>query len=369
MTSRERIQAILNLEVPEDRIGITDSYWPETVERWHNEGLPEGVSPLEFFDTDFDHIYMDASLRLEEAILEETDEYTIRKNKHGFTAKVWKGRSGALGYLDHTIKTRENWERLQYRLEVDIGDTSRIGTESYFTPFLRYPSWSEMAARWQDLRRRNKFVTLVVYAPFEATWRKHGFERTLMNMVEDPGLVEDMFDVHTTLVIETVKRGLAEGVRPDGLFLIGDIGYRNGVLFSPSAYEKLLFPYHQRLCDYCNDNGIAPILHTDGDIRSVFSLLIEAGFRAIQPLEASAGLDVRELKQQYGNRVVLMGNISAPKMSDSQEIEAEIKSKLLAAKEGGGYIYHSDHSVPSTVSFDNYRVVMELVHKYGRYDL
>jgi uroporphyrinogen decarboxylase len=35
---------------------------------------------------------------------------------------------------------------------------------------------------------------------------------------------------------------------------------------------------------------------------------------------------------------------------------------------GGGYIFHSDHSVPPTVSFDNYKYAMELVDKYGRYD-
>ena len=34
---------------------------------------------------------------------------------------------------------------------------------------------------------------------------------------------------------------------------------------------------------------------------------------------------------------------------------------------GGGYIYHSDHSVPSDVSFDNYAFAMEMVRKYGSY--
>jgi len=99
VTPRERIGRILSLGVPDDRIGITDSYWPETLERWHQEGLPDGVSPLDYFDTDFDYMYLDVSLRMEEAVLEETDEYTIRKDKHGFTAKVWKHQSGALGYL------------------------------------------------------------------------------------------------------------------------------------------------------------------------------------------------------------------------------------------------------------------------------
>ncbi len=33
----------------------------------------------------------------------------------------------------------------------------------------------------------------------------------------------------------------------------------------------------------------------------------------------------------------------------------------------GRYIYHSDHSIPDNVSFDQYRRGLELVEQYGRY--
>ena len=35
---------------------------------------------------------------------------------------------------------------------------------------------------------------------------------------------------------------------------------------------------------------------------------------------------------------------------------------------GGGYIYHSDHSVPNNVSLESYQYALELVRRYGRYD-
>ena len=47
--------------------------------------------------------------------------------------------------------------------------------------------------------------------------------------------------------------------------------------------------------------------------------------------------------------------------------EEEIRTKLTAAKQGGGYVYHSDHSVPSDVSFENYCFAVEMVKKYGAY--
>jgi uroporphyrinogen decarboxylase len=36
-------------------------------------------------------------------------------------------------------------------------------------------------------------------------------------------------------------------------------------------------------------------------------------------------------------------------------------------KESGGYIFASDHSIPNTVSFDNFRKIIELVRELGSY--
>jgi hypothetical protein len=38
-----------------------------------------------------------------------------------------------------------------------------------------------------------------------------------------------------------------------------------------------------------------------------------------------------------------------------------------AADAGRGYIYHSDHPVPCTVSWQTYQFVMEMVDRYGKY--
>ena len=53
--------------------------------------------------------------------------------------------------------------------------------------------------------------------------------------------------------------------------------------------------------------------------------------------------------------------------ADKQAIEREIARKVSFAKSGGGYIYHSDHSISDDVSFESYQSVIEMVRKYGRY--
>jgi uroporphyrinogen decarboxylase len=96
--------------------------------------------------------------------------------------------------------------------------------------------------------------------------------------------------------------------------------------------------------------------------------LIDAGFDCLQPLEVKAGMDLVGLKRNYGDRLSFMGGIDVRTMrAEPNVIEEEIRAKIPEAKKGGGYIYHSDHSVPDDISFEQYRRVLELVAHYGSY--
>jgi uroporphyrinogen decarboxylase len=110
-------------------------------------------------------------------------------------------------------------------------------------------------------------------------------------------------------------------------------------------------------------------MHCCGNAEAVFDDLIACGLDVMQPLEAKSGLDVRRLKGRYGEALTLFGNIDVIQMAASDEaIQAEIRDKFAVAKPGGGYIYHSDHSVPPAVSWPRYQHVMELVRRYGAYE-
>lgn len=367
LTSRERIQRLVAHQEA-DRIGLWDAYWEDTLVRWQREGLPPGVSPQHYLGFDFDILYMDASLRLPERTLEDTPEYTVREDKHGFTAKQWKGKAGALGYLNHAVNDWDSWRKLRHRLAVDVGECARIGLVSYFEPFTTYPSWQELSVSFNAMRTHQRFILLHVYGPFEATWRKHGFEAALMNLALQPTLVQDMFEAHTDLVIATLEKARTYGVVPDGLFLVEDLGINTGPMFAPRQYNTLLFPVHRRLGDYLRQAGITYFIHSDGDIRRLIPRLIDAGIEVLQPMEAKIGLDVRELKQEYGHVLAFMGNIDATKMTaDPAVVEAEIREKITTARQGGGYIYHSDHSVPPDVSWARYQWIVERVQHYGTY--
>lgn len=110
------------------------------------------------------------------------------------------------------------------------------------------------------------------------------------------------------------------------------------------------------------------ILHSCGRVKDLIQYFIEEGIDCLQPLEVKAGMDLIELKERYGDKICFMGGIDVRLMAlnDWKPVEKEIKEKFEVAKEGGGYIYHSDHSIPKNVSFRQYKRVTELVKEYGK---
>ncbi|MDH5688847.1 MAG: hypothetical protein OEZ48_13425, partial [Candidatus Bathyarchaeota archaeon] len=143
-----------------------------------------------------------------------------------------------------------------------------------------------------------------------------------------------------------------------------------GLFFSPKHYEEQLHSVFKDLCGFFHSHGMKIALHCCGRVKDLIPYFIEEGIDCLQPLEVKSGMDLIELKEKYGEKISFMGGIDTRLMAleDAKPLEKEIKEKITVAKEGGGYIYHSDHSVPKNVSFQQYKRVIELVQKYGGYD-
>ena len=159
------------------------------------------------------------------------------------------------------------------------------------------------------------------------------------------------------------------GFEFDGVWLACDLGYSKGLLFSPRHFDEQLRPTLRRLFDHFRGDGMPVILHSCGCVRDLIPYFIEDGLACLQPLEVKAGMDLIELKKEFGAEISFMGGIDVRAMADPDPsvIEKEIETKILFAKKGGGYVYHSDHSIPTNVSLEQYRRVLELVKKYGAY--
>lgn len=360
MTSRERVRMALAHEPP-DCAPCDESFWDDTKARFLSEGMPAGISAADYFGFDIEHLNLDVSPRLPEKKLGETNDTISYVSKSGYSCTRWKNRGGALRYFDHVTTTPDAWPRVKARLVVDVDGTARISKKSYFEPFQTFPSWDGAAAEHREAVGTGRYVLLAFYGPYEATWRHRGYAETCADMLENPDWVADMMNAYTDLVCATLSKGLQHGIRPDGVFLIEDLGTTHGMLMSPVVFRRLIKPCYARILELARANRMAGFMHSDGRILDVLDDLIEVGVQALNPIDTASGMDPVALKRRYGRSLTLFGGISARDMHDAVKSNAEMDRALPIIAESGGYIFHSDHSVPPTVSLTRYQEILERV--------
>ena len=360
MDSRERIHALLRLEEA-DRVGFVDFPWGETIDRWRTEGLPRTALIHDYFGMDIYIMGVSLSPKYDEIVLEEGDDWRVVRDSFGVKVRYWRGRSGTPHAVEPAVRTLDDFKDY---IEPMLDPEMPIRVSSS-----RYPFKADLEKAIRRLQKKF-FVCVGVLGVFEYSRHILGdsVDKIPVHMYRNPRMVEYIFRKIGDFAAAMVKPFAELGA--DGIWIWEDMAYRNGPFFSPRAYHRLLEPIHSRIIQPFRSKGLPAIIHSDGDIRLLIPHLIEAGFTAIQPMEAKAGMDVRELKPKYGDKLAFIGNIDARTLSSSKEaIREEVLSKLRIGAQGGGYIVGSDHSVPPTVSLENYMYFVNLVRKYGKYPL
>jgi uroporphyrinogen decarboxylase len=374
MTSRERMLRALNHQEA-DRIPITDSPWGATVERWWQEGLPGDVAPEEYFGFEMTSFGPDTTPMFPVRVLEETDEYVVETTSTGGVRRNHKDYTTTPEIIDYPCKNRADWDAIKPRLQpskdrVDwTGEGLEYADGAYERP--RHeperPAWYKGLDGCRQARADGKFVCFSAAIGYDKMQSYVATERLLMAVAEEPDWIRDMYETDADLTLAMYDIMIEGGYQFDGAFMYCDLGYRNGLLFSPKHYAQQLHPVFKRVFSFFNERGLPVFLHSCGNVKELLPYFVDEGLSCLQPLEVKAGMDLVELKQQFGKDLAFMGGIDVRAMSDPQAIEAEIKRKIPVAKQGGGYIYHSDHSIPNNISFEQYQNVLRLVRQYGAY--
>ncbi|MBN2452272.1 MAG: hypothetical protein JXR77_17940 [Lentisphaeria bacterium] len=353
MTTRERIRRMYAHRAA-DRVPILGGPWGTTLARWRREGMPEGADFVEYFGLDrVVGVGGDISPRYPARVVEETEEYIIRFDAWGTTAMNWKRASSTPHWLGRTIVDRDTWEQAKARMV--------IGRDRV--------NWDHLKAHYRTWRDKGWWIQGGLWFGFDVTHaRVVGTETFLTWMAEEPELVRDIFATELECSLRLLQMIWDEGYTFDGIGWCDDMGYRNGTFFSPAMYRELLKPLQQQAVDWAHAKGIVAHLHSCGNINAFVPELVDMGLDALNPLEVKAGMDPVALKQTWGDRLVLHGGLNAMLWDDIDRIEAEIRRLLPVLKAGGGYIFQEDHSIPDSVSLENYRRIVRVAKELGSYD-
>lgn len=353
MTTFERMKRMYEHR-DADRVPVTDGPWASTVKRWHREGMPEGVSVRDYFDLDdFAGIGVDNSPRYPTQTIEETEEYTIHTTAWGATLKNWRHAGGVPEFLDFTIRDPDSWAEAKARMQ----------------PARDRVNWDHLKNAYPKWRKSGAWIGAGLWFGFDVThsWAV-GTERLLMAMVEQPEWVVDMFNHFLDLDIALLDMVWEEGYRFDEVRWPDDMGYKHTPFFSTEMYRELLKPVHKRACEWAHSKGVKTHLHSCGFVKPLIPDLIDAGVEMLNPIEVKAGMNPAELKKEYGDRLAFHGGLNAVLYEKPEQLWQEMRTVIPVMKQNGGYMISSDHSVPETVSLEQFTEFVRLAKELGAYE-
>jgi uroporphyrinogen decarboxylase len=360
---------------PVDRIPLYDQFWmetqrnyreqlgrtlprrqPGTVDWGDNRVAAEQGTLWEIFEFDLLEVgwpMFDLFLGRSE-VVEETDDWVVLRDGSLSERKWWKHRQGTPEHVRFGVNTPERWREVKDQL---TASPERV-------------RWDEFKPLYARAREKDRFVCYGCVEIIETVKDVLGHEMMLRAMIKQPDWVHDVFETYTRLQIEMFRLFESSGFRCDGAFIYGDIAYKNGPFMSPRHYDEFVLPYHKRFFEEFHARQMPVILHSDGDVRPLLPGFLEAGIAALNPLEAKAGMDVRELAPQMGDRLGFVGNIDVRVLgtNDRDQIREELQSKLAAVMPHRAYIYHSDHSITPDVKFETYQWLLSEVKRLGTYE-
>lgn len=191
--------------------------------------------------------------------------------------------------------------------------------------------------------------------------------RLLKWLYRYPDFMRLYLKYRTDIAIESGKRQIEAGA--DGIINGADYAYKNGPFMSPKLFEKIIFPELKRETQAFKKLGAFVVLHSDGDIRPLLRYIVDSGVDGVHPLDPLAGIDIGEIKEKYGDRICLVGNISLRTLNTGtlNDVAKETITCIDKASVGGGHILTTSNVVDVGVKFENFMKMIEIARKYGRY--
>lgn len=277
-----------------------------------------------------------------------TDTYRC---EWGITWKVDPPGWPADGPIDHPIKNRKDFE-------------------SYTPPDPLDPKKVEDVKIAVEKAKGRIAILGAVPGPFSKASMLMGFEQFALAMYDDPNLVEGLLKMVTGYSIALGKAMIATGA--DVIMPCDDIGTKTGPFISPKHFESLVFPHLKRLVGTLRELGIPVLFHCCGNINVLLDKFIEIGMDGYNPVQRSAGMDLKQVKSEYGERISLSGNVNSSTTlpyGTEEDVEEETKKCLRIGAPRGGYILSSDHSFHGGIPVDNILKMIEVGKRCGKYPL
>jgi hypothetical protein len=353
MNSQQRVLAAFDFQRP-DRIPCFDSFW-EFPDAWRQRlGDPGELTDIAIWYPD------ETPFPTRVAELDRRDGYIYERDGWGRTVRR-RENAFFVETLAAALPAGTDPEQLRF-------DPPEL--DSRYLTGKADPSvtFADAAAAQRALAedRRRHCVFGKTGGPYLRSTYLRGETQFLIDMAEDPGLARTiaakMAEHLAAVGVEEIRRW---GLHEAGIWIYDDMAGNRGPMFGPRQFERVLLPaYRQMIRAYKDAGARYVVLHSDGDIRPLLDMLLDAGIDALNPLERRAGMDITWARGRWP-RLVLVGgmcNTHTLIQGSRGDIEAEARAIIDLGRDGGVVI--GTHSISPEIPLENYLIYRDVCVNY-----
>lgn len=208
------------------------------------------------------------------------------------------------------------------------------------------------------------------YEPFLTYKKLRGDEKAYTDLITNPDIVHYCLDKLFDLACEDLQRTLEQIPNKVMLSYVSeDMGGQSDLLYSPAHIHEFFLPRMKAMINLVHQAGAFVFHHDDGSIRRIIPSLIEVGIDILNPIQwRSKGMDRRELKREFGRRVVFHGAIDNQHtlpFGTIDEVKEEVLENLRILGKDGGYILAPCHNIQALTPAENIVTMYQACYENG----
>ncbi len=194
-------------------------------------------------------------------------------------------------------------------------------------------------------------------------------EEFYLNTALHPEMHAKICELSAKKAMGMLKYYAEEGV--DAVIPCADFGSSTGLLANPEIYKEHILPWQKVYCEEAHSLGLKVLKHCCGRIWEILEYLVEAGYDAYEAIQASAGMDVKLLKERVGGKLTLWGGVTNENLigGSPDDVKADAFYAIKWGAPGGGFIYGASHSLAVGTKRENLLAMKESREKWGTYPL